>query len=250
MHVRGVPGEEDASLSVALGETDVGPEHRRPPDVAQGDVPVAGGRADPFVEACLVEHGFLVGRQPDHPLEQLAVGQGAGADEPALETGPHVPAVTGQARGDRVHDEHAVLFVRRPGEADADLSADGARTAVGADDIAGGDLLDAVGTRHLGGDEVGVLPQFDEFRRELGTVTELFEPVVQCAVGAVLGDQPGVGVRDVRARLPVGHHSPRGGQGAEMDPEQRIGAAAREDGVEGSEVLQHLQTAGLDALGP
>lgn len=203
--MRGVTGEEDASPAVALRQADVGPEHRRPADVVQPDAPVVGVVVDPPEDVVLPRRGFLVRRETDRPLEHVAAGQRTGADEPAAPAGPHVPPVAGQTGHRGVDDERPVALVRRPGEADAELFAHGAGTAVGAHHVAGDDLLRAVRARHLGDDRVLVLRQPGQLPAELDLAAELAEARVQGAVRAELGDEPGVGVGDVRGRLLVGN---------------------------------------------
>ncbi|SHW72963.1 Uncharacterised protein [Mycobacteroides abscessus subsp. abscessus] len=94
-----------------------------------------------------------------------------------------------------------------------------------------------------------VVGELRQLGAEFDTAAQGLEPGMQCAVGAVLGDQPGVRVRDVGAALAFGHRAVRDGEGAEMDAHRRVQGALIDDVGQGAQVLENLESARLDAFG-
>src|SRR5471032_3608999 len=114
---------------------------------------------DALQYACQVAWCFLVWRQPYHPLEHIRVRKRACSYEFPTQPWPDVPSVAWQAGGGGIDNQDAILLPGRPTECDAEFLAHGAAAAIGAHQVAGRNVLRAIGGGNCGSDRVRALRQ-------------------------------------------------------------------------------------------
>lgn len=157
-----------------------------------------------------------------------------------------MPAVAGQAVDGAVHEDHPVGLVGGAVERDARRLADGAGTAVGADDVPAPQPPPVVQSHRA---LLLVLGDLDGSDAEVDAYAEALDGFVEEGGGGVLREQEHVAVGGAGAFRGGGVHVPCLGEGAQVQAHRRVRAARAECRVGQAEVVQDLQGARLDALG-
>ena len=156
-------------------------------------------------------------------------GSGQSVQYAALRERPDVPMVAVEAFELDVGGDQALTFERLTFEAEAERLANGAVSAVAADQESSADLFHgSIGVREHGLNEVRVLVERRERDAMFDSAAERPETRPQNLLGAPLRDHPEVRIGRVRGRCPLHRHSPeRHRERAGVDSKARVESCPR-----------------------